>query len=98
VHPLATGTHRNDDQLKHSQGQPNVQAAPLHQCRELGLRHMEKHQRGDNNMSELALICVALAVIIAVGVAALNYMMDDDEPIEHSGNGNLPKPPPEPGH
>ena len=49
-------------------------------------------------MSELALICVALAVIIAVGVAALNYMMDDDEPIEHSGNGNLPKPPPEPGH
>jgi hypothetical protein len=25
-------------------------------------------------------------------------MMDDDETIEHSSNGNLPKPPPEPEH
>jgi hypothetical protein len=47
-------------------------------------------------MSELALICVTLAVIIAVGVAALNYMMDDDEPIEHSSN--TPKPQPGPEH
>jgi hypothetical protein len=49
-------------------------------------------------MIELALICMTLAIIIAVGVAALNYMMDDDEPIENSSNGNLPKPPPEPEH
>ena len=39
---------------------------------------------------------IGMVLLIAVGVAALNYMMDDDEPIEHSSN--TPKHPPEPEH
>jgi len=41
---------------------------------------------------------IGMVILIAIGIKALNAMMDDDEPIEHSGNGNLPKPPPEPEH
>ena len=47
---------------------------------------------------QIVSMVVILAVIVFAGIKVLNYMMDDDEPIEHRGNGNLPKPPPEPGH
>jgi hypothetical protein len=41
---------------------------------------------------------IGMLILIAIGIKALNAMMDDDETIEPSSNDNTPKPPPEPEH
>jgi hypothetical protein len=41
---------------------------------------------------------IGTVILVVIGVKIINSMMGDDEPIEHSSNGNLPKPPPEPEH
>jgi hypothetical protein len=50
------------------------------------------------SLLNIALVLGGAGITIAVGLWILNGMTEDDDPIEHSSNGNLPKPPPEPGH
>ena len=46
----------------------------------------------------IAVVFVSMVGVIVLGLWIINGMTEDDDPIEHSSNGNLPKPPPEPEH
>ena len=47
----------------------------------------------------IAIVLASMGVVIVVGLWILNGMMEDDPHDQHFyGNGNTPKPPPEPEH
>jgi hypothetical protein len=51
-----------------------------------------------NPIESAIVVGIGTVILIAIGIKIINSMMDDDEPIENSGKGNTPKPPPEPEH